>query len=102
MTVVDSPVPTARDRAIDRFRGLAILLMVIANFLEHVSTVPGWLKHAPDVGLTVVDFIAPAFIFAIGLTFPGSARTLMRPCGVGTLPFAQSSLPSRGAMRAAA
>jgi predicted acyltransferase len=66
--------PGARDLAIDRFRGLAILMMVIANFLEHVHAVPGWLKHAPDVGITVVDFIAPAFIFAIGLTFPGSVR----------------------------
>jgi predicted acyltransferase len=69
-----TPGPTARDQAIDRFRGLAIFLMVIANFFEHVRALPGWLKHAPDVGLTVVDFIAPAFIFAIGLTFPGSAR----------------------------
>jgi predicted acyltransferase len=49
-------------------------MMVIANFLEHVRAVPGWLKHAPDVGITVIDFIAPAFIFAIGLTFPGSFR----------------------------
>lgn len=49
-------------------------MMAIANFLEHVRAVPGWLKHAPDIGLTVVDFIAPAFIFAIGLTYPGSVR----------------------------
>ena len=69
-----SAVPPARDPAIDRFRGLAILMMVLANFLEHVHAVPGWLKHAPDVGITVIDFIAPAFIFAIGLTFPGSFR----------------------------
>lgn len=67
-------VPSARDPAIDRFRGLAILSMVIANFLEHVRAVPGWLKHAPDVGITAIDFIAPAFIFAIGLTYPGSMR----------------------------
>jgi predicted acyltransferase len=71
---VDAAAPTDRDPAIDRFRGLAILMMVIANFLEHVRAVPGWLKHAPDVGITVIDFIAPAFVFAIGLTFPGSFR----------------------------
>jgi predicted acyltransferase len=71
---MDAGAPTARDPAIDRFRGLAMLMMVIANFLEHVRAVPGWLKHAPDVGITVIDFIAPAFIFAIGLTFPGSVR----------------------------
>lgn len=81
----DLPAPGAqsagRDAAIDRFRGLAILLMVIANFLEHVRAVPGWLKHAPDIGLTVVDFIAPAFIFAIGLTYPGSVRRRLRRDG---------------------
>jgi predicted acyltransferase len=71
---VDAGASSVRDPAIDRFRGLAILMMVIANFLEHVRAVPGWLKHAPDVGITVVDFVAPAFIFAIGLTFPGSVR----------------------------
>jgi predicted acyltransferase len=71
---VDAGASSVRDPAIDRFRGLAILMMVIANFLEHVRAVPGWLKHAPDVGITVVDFVAPAFIFAIGLAFPGSVR----------------------------
>jgi predicted acyltransferase len=34
-----------------------------------VESVPAWLKHAPDVGLTVIDLIAPFFIFAIGLTY---------------------------------
>jgi predicted acyltransferase len=71
---VTSGVPSDRDLSIDQFRGLAILLMVIANFLEHVHAVPGWLKHASDVGITIVDFIAPAFIFAIGLGYPGSVR----------------------------
>jgi predicted acyltransferase len=76
----------ARDPAIDRFRGFAIFMMVVANFLEHVRAVPGWLKHAPDVGLTVVDFIAPAFIFAIGLTFPDSThRRISRDGGRRTV-----------------
>lgn len=63
-----------RDQSIDAFRGLAVMLMVPANYLEHVSAVPAWLKHAPDVGLTVIDFVAPFFIFAIGLTMPGALR----------------------------
>lgn len=58
-----------RDSAIDQFRGLAIFLMVLANFLAGVRWIPAWLKHAPDIGLTVIDIIAPMFIFAIGLTF---------------------------------
>jgi predicted acyltransferase len=60
--------------AIDQFRGLAIMAMVAADYLAGVETAPAWLKHAPDVGLTVVDLVAPLFIFAIGLTYPLSAR----------------------------
>ena len=59
---------------IDLFRGLAIVLMVLANYLAGPAVVPAWLKHAPDVGLTVIDLVAPFFIFAIGLTFGLSAR----------------------------
>jgi predicted acyltransferase len=58
--------------SIDIFRGIAILTMVMANFMTGIQTVPAWLKHAPDVGLTVIDFIAPFFIFAIGLTYRAS------------------------------
>jgi predicted acyltransferase len=60
---------SARLQVIDQFRGFAILLMVLANYLAGVRIVPAWLKHAPDIGLTVTDLIAPFFIFAIGLTF---------------------------------
>lgn len=63
-----------RDVAIDQFRGLSIGLMVIVNYLEHVRAAPAWAKHAPDIGITIADFVAPAFIFAIGLTYGGSVR----------------------------
>jgi len=36
--------------------------------------VPAWLKHAPDIGYTVIDLIAPLFVFAMGLTFGLSFR----------------------------
>lgn len=58
-----------RITSIDYFRGFAILLMVLANYLAGVTWIPTWLKHAPDIGLTVIDLIAPFFIFAIGLTY---------------------------------
>ncbi len=65
--------------SIDQFRGLAIILMVAANFLAGVHAIPAWFKHAPDIGLTVVDLIAPFFIFAIGLTYrPSFERRLAR------------------------
>ena len=63
-----------RIEAVDQYRGLAIVLMVIANHLADIASVPGWLKHAPDVGLTPIDLIAPFFIFAIGLTYGPSYR----------------------------
>ncbi|HEY71033.1 MAG TPA: DUF1624 domain-containing protein [Anaerolineae bacterium] len=58
-----------RIKAIDQFRGFAIILMVIINFGTTIESVPSWLKHAPDVGLYFADLGAPAFIFAIGLTY---------------------------------
>ncbi len=48
--------------------------MVLANYLAGPAVVPAWLKHAPDAGLTVIDLVAPFFIFAIGLTYGLSAR----------------------------
>jgi predicted acyltransferase len=61
-----------RSPEIDRFRGLAIVLMVFANYFAGISWVPAWLKHAPDIGFTCIDAIAPLFIFAIALTYSGS------------------------------
>ncbi len=63
-----------RLRSIDQYRGLAILLMVLADYLSHIRRVPAWLKHAPGVGLTVVDLIAPMFIFVIGLVYRRSLQ----------------------------
>jgi predicted acyltransferase len=62
-------MPAKRISSIDLFRGFAIFTMVPANYMVGVQIIPAWLKHAPDVGLTVIDLIAPFFIFAISLTF---------------------------------
>jgi predicted acyltransferase len=72
--MTDPPPTPPRLDSIDQFRGLAILLMVLVNYLAGVQIVPAWLKHAPDVGLTVADLVAPFFILAIGLTYGLSAR----------------------------
>ena len=72
-----------RIEAIDQYRGIAIILMVIANYLFDVTTIPGWLKHAPDIGLTVIDLIAPFFIFAIGLTYGVSYHKRLERDGLG-------------------
>jgi predicted acyltransferase len=59
----------SRIASIDQFRGFAILAMALANYMDVIIIIPDWLKHAPDIGLTVIDFIAPLFIFAISLTY---------------------------------
>lgn len=69
-----SPGPRERLDAIDQFRGFAILLMVLADYLARPQNVPAWLKHAHDIGFTVIDLIAPLFIFAVGLTYGLSFR----------------------------
>ena len=61
--------------AIDQFRGFAILLMVLANYFNDINTLPDWLKHAPDIGYTFNDLVAPLFVFAIGLTYGLSFRS---------------------------
>src|SRR5450756_3077549 len=73
---IEDCVNDARQRleSIDEFRGFSILLMVLANYLAGPHVVPAWLKHAPDIGFTVIDIIAPMFIAAIGLTFGVSFR----------------------------
>jgi predicted acyltransferase len=63
-----------RISSLDQFRGFAILSMVLANYMGGVSITPAWLKHSSDIGLTVIDLIAPFFIFAIGLTYGLSFR----------------------------
>ncbi len=69
-----TPTGVGRLEAIDQFRGFAILLMAPADYLAGIDAVPAWLKHAPDIGYTVIDLIAPLFVFAIGLTFGLSFR----------------------------
>jgi predicted acyltransferase len=71
---MDQKPPSQRITSIDQFRGFAILTMVLANYMGQVALIPAWLKHAPDIGLTVIDLIAPFFIFAIALTYGLSFR----------------------------
>jgi predicted acyltransferase len=75
--------PNDRIEAIDQFRGLAIILMVLVNELAGAEIIPAWLKHAPDVGLTIADLVAPFFIFAIGLTFGLSFQRRLARDGPG-------------------
>lgn len=74
--------------AIDRFRGFAVLFMVFANYSRGVSLIPVWLKHAaPGRGMTVIDLIAPFFIFAISLTYGRSLNRRISRSGTESAVF---------------
>lgn len=67
-------VGTNRNLTIDRLRGALVILMVVGDYLSGIQFVPSFLKHAPDIGLTIADIVAPAFLFVIGLNFAPSFR----------------------------
>lgn len=79
----NNEISSQRLASLDLFRGLAILGMVLANYLAGVEWISPWLKHAKDAGFTVTDLVAPMFIFAIGLTYGGSFRRRLARDGAG-------------------
>ena len=68
------PNGATRIAAIDQFRGLAAMVMVLGNNLMASGRAPSWLTHARDPGLSAADLFAPLFIFAVGLTYGPSMR----------------------------
>lgn len=60
--------------AVDVMRGLAILLMAVGNFEMGIEWMPAPLRHAPDVGYTIADLVAPMFITSIAFTIRSSMR----------------------------
>lgn len=74
-------IPATRDLGIDRFRGALVWLMVAGNLLGGIASVPDVIKHTPDIGLSVADLVAPAFVFAIGINLGPSFRRRLRAGG---------------------
>lgn len=66
------PLPSARIRSIDVFRGLTIFLMIFVNDLPSVKNITMWLKHMPmdQSGMTIPDVVFPAFLFIVGMSIP--------------------------------
>lgn len=61
-----------RDLVIDRIRGALVILMVAGNYLAGVNWIPAFIKHAPDIGFTLSDTVAPIFVFVMALNFAPS------------------------------
>ena len=74
--------PKNRLLALDQFRGTAIVLMVLANAMEHYSHIPAYLKHAPRDGFYFPDIVAPMFLFAIGYAAELSFQSRVKKNGV--------------------
>lgn len=93
MTPADAPGPGPGRRrpdrwaALDNLRGLTVFLMLPVNAGMEFDLFPAWMKHAPGPGITMADFIMPAFLFALGVSSSfslgrrlqekGLARTLL-------------------------
>ncbi len=58
-----------RLEALDEFRGLTVVLLIIFMPIWMFTEVPSYLKHAAGNGFTIVDLIVPLFLFAVGLSF---------------------------------
>ena len=43
--------------------------MVLADYFNNIKPIPARLNHAPDIGYTIIDLVAPLFVFAIGITY---------------------------------
>lgn len=81
---------TKRIKSIDRFRGFCVFCMLVFQFLKNFPSL-GFLSRLAEhslskgivilPGMTLADIIAPAFIFAIGLTFTLSFNKWQRLYG---------------------
>ena len=57
--------------------------MVPVNVAAVFASIPAWFKHAPAAGLTLADFVVPAFLFSLGLSASFSFTARKRDRGFG-------------------
>ncbi len=57
--------------------------MVPVNVAAVFQAIPAWFKHAPGAGLTLPDFVVPAFLFSLGLSASFSFKARVRDRGFG-------------------
>lgn len=77
MTTIMPPTKNQRLPAIDVFRALTILAMLIVNEMAAVKSIPAFFKHvaASQDGMSFADLIFPAFLFITGMAIPASNKT---------------------------
>lgn len=89
--------PTARPRltALDAWRGLTVLLMLLVNNVALGNYTPAQLTHAHFGGVTLTDLVFPWFLFCAGAALPFS-QAAMQKAGVTGWPFYQRLLTRAG------
>ncbi|MFK7600887.1 heparan-alpha-glucosaminide N-acetyltransferase domain-containing protein [Deinococcus sp. SM5_A1] len=78
-------VKTARLTALDAWRGLTVLLMLLVNNVALGGRTPYQLVHAPFGGLTLTDLVFPWFLLCAGAALPFSLAAMTRSGVVGWL-----------------
>lgn len=69
-------------RSVDTFRGLAVAVMILGNYLARLAVTPAWFRHArPFAGLNFLDIGFPFFVFVSGLLLPGSFERRLAASG---------------------
>lgn len=77
-SVLSQPAPAIRDGALDAFRGIAVVGMVIVNLQGDDNHAFVQLAHSPWHGVTIADLVFPFFILAVGLSTPLAIRPEQR------------------------
>jgi len=58
-----------RIESLDQLRGFAILSMVLVNVLGYYPIMPETFRHNLEDGFRFADFVAPLFVFLVGIGF---------------------------------
>jgi predicted acyltransferase len=61
-------VKTGRIQSLDQFRGFTVLAMFVVNFVHGMDNVPRLFHHAEN-WFSLADWIMPAFLFVVGMSF---------------------------------
>jgi len=65
--------------ALDAFRGLTVILMLLVNNIALDTQTPGQPTHAPfGGGVRLADLVFPWFLFCVGVAIPFSARSFRK------------------------
>ncbi|WP_261665127.1 heparan-alpha-glucosaminide N-acetyltransferase domain-containing protein [Deinococcus sp. Marseille-Q6407] len=81
------PARRFRLTALDAWRGLTVLLMLLVNNVALGDFTPAQLVHAPFGGLTLTDLVFPWFLFCAGAALPFSLAAMQKAGVTGRLRF---------------